>query len=107
MTLVEQQQAAVATLIRKFSEDLNKAVAALSKAIKADADLNARRGLLTKLGATATALAALPAPKKAKKNKGYEVTPKPCPVCQKPNGGRRWRYYCADHRKDDPKNTQA
>jgi hypothetical protein len=33
----------------------------------------------------------------------YQFESKPCPTCGKENKGRRWRYYCAAHRKDDPK----
>lgn len=48
--------------------------------------------------------------KQSKKKKGsytYTFEAKPCPVCSKPNKGRRWRYYCAEHRKDDPKYKAA
>ncbi len=44
--------------------------------------------------------------KKAKKKVAYTYTfeSKPCPICGKMNKGRRWRYYCGEHRKDDPQN---
>jgi hypothetical protein len=65
---------------------------------------------LGKLAVPKKAVAAQPAAKKADKKADkkvaytYTFEAKACPVCGKMNKGRRWRYYCGEHRKDDPQN---